>query len=353
MPSPIVVVVVPCYNTSARCAAAIAGARAFAQGVLAVDDGSTDDTAEQLRATGCPTIQLPVNAGKGAALEAAFREVLKGAAGALAVDADFVVTMDGDGQHDARDIPRLVSCAVRAGADLVLGMRDPRAMPRKNRIGAHYSRLLFLIGTSTFVPDTQSGFRLMTVSLVATLLDRVTWQGYESESEVLWQTLALARPLAAAPIATIYLDDNRSSQFNAWRDSRRIAAVFTRSLRWTVSMAALDFVSFAGFVWLTSLAPIAANAAARVLAVGVQAVFRRDYAVRTRVLMRQEGSGWVLATFAAHLALTTILLAGLMKLGAPPLVAKALAQLCGYLTTFVAVDSTLLRRAARDCPAIN
>jgi len=51
--------------------------------------------------------------------------------------------------------------------------------------------------------------------------------------------------------------------------------------------------------------------------------------------------------------LTTILLAGLMKLGAPPLVAKALAQLCGYLTTFVAVDSVLLRRAARDCPAIN
>ena len=118
-------------------------------------------------------------------------------------------------------------------------------------------------------------------------------------------------------------------------------------------MAALDFVSFAGFVWLTSLAPIAANVAARVLAVGVQAGFRRDYASRTRVLMRKEGSGWVLATFAGHLALTTILLAGLMRLGAPPLAAKALAQLCGYLTTFAAVDSVLLRRAARDCPAID
>jgi len=353
MRGPSVVVVVPCYNTSARCAVAIAGARGFAERVLAVDDGSTDDTAEHLRATGCPTITLAVNAGKGAALEAGLREVLRGTDGALGVAADFVVTMDGDGQHDARDIPRLVSCVIRAGADLVLGMRDPRAMPRKNRIGAHYSRLLFLIGTSTFVPDTQCGFRLMTVSLAATLIDRVTWKGYESESEVIWQTLALDRQVAAATIATIYLDGNRGSQFNAWRDSRRIAAVFTRSLRWTVSMAALDCLSFAGFVWMTGLSPAAANVAARGLAVTCQAVFRRDYLSRTRGLMRKEGVGSVIGTFAGHLALTTVLLAGLVRLGAPPLLAKALAQLAGYLTTFVAVDYVLLRRASRDCPAVN
>ena len=134
-------------------------------------------------------------------------------------------------------------------------MRDPRAMPRKNRIGAHYSRLLFLIGTATFVPDTQSGFRLLSVPLVAMLLDRVTWKGYESESEVLWRTLALERPLAAAPISTIYLDGNRGSQFDAWRDSRRIAAVFTRSLRWTVGMAAVDFLSFAVLWSFAGLSP--------------------------------------------------------------------------------------------------
>ena len=347
------VVVVPCYNTSARCAAAIAGARAFADGVLAVDDGSTDDTAEHLQATGCPTITLPVNAGKGAALEAGLREVLRGANGALGVAADFVVTMDGDGQHDGRDIPRLLSCAIHAGADLVLGMRTPRAMPRRNRIGAHYSRLLFLIGTSTFVPDTQSGFRLLTVSLAATLLDRVTWKGYESESEVLWRTLALGRPVAAAPIATIYLDGNRGSQFDAWRDSRRIAAVFTRSLRWTVSMAGLDFLSFAGFVWLAGLPPVASNLASRGVAVACQAAFRRDYVARTRGLMRKEGTGAVLGTFAGHLVLTTILLGALVRLGAPPVLAKALAQLAGYLTTFAAVDDVLLRRASRDCTAIN
>jgi len=321
--------------------------------VLAVDDGSTDDTADYLRASDCVTITLPVNSGKGAALAAGLREVLKGPDGAVGIAADVIVTMDGDGQHDPRDIPRLVDCARRAGADLVLGMRDPRVMPRKNRIGAHYSRLLFLIGASTFVPDTQSGFRLLSKSLVATLIDRVTWRGYESESEVLWRTLALDRPFAASPISTIYLDGNRGSQFDAWRDPRRIAAVFTRALRWTVSMAALDFLSFAILWSVAGLSPVAANLTSRALAVACQATFRGDYVARTGRLMRKEGAVSLLATFAGHLALTTMLLAGLIRIGVPPIVAKGLAQLIGYLTTFVAVDYVLLRRASRDCPAIN
>jgi glycosyltransferase involved in cell wall biosynthesis len=348
-----VVVIVPCYNTSEKCVPAITGATAVADAVLAVNDGSTDDTAQHLAASGCLTVTLPANAGKGAALAAGFRAVLEGPGGLLGFLPDYVVTMDGDGQHDPRDIPRLVSCAVRARADLVLGMRDPNAMPRKNRIGAHYSRLLFLIGASTHVPDTQSGFRLLAMPLVAALIDRVTWQGYESESEVLWRTLALDRPMAAAPISTIYLDGNRGSQFDAWRDSCRIAAVFTESLRWTVGMAALDFAAFAVIFSAGWLAPVAANVAARALAVACQAAFRRDYASRTRSLMRKEGTGAVLVTFAGHLALTTVLLAGLVRLGAPPVPGKALAQLTGYLVTFVAVDAALLRRAARDCTAIN
>jgi len=351
--APVVIVIVPCYNTSARCAVAIAGARRFAQQVLAVDDGSTDDTADHLRGSGCPTVTLAVNSGKGAALAAGFREVLKGRDGLAGLAADYVVTMDGDGQHDPQDIPRLVACARRGGADLVLGMREPRAMPRKNRIGAHYSRLLFLIGTATFVPDTQSGYRLLSVPLVALLLDRVTWKGYESESEVLWRTLTLERPFAAAPISTIYLDGNRGSQFNAWRDSSRIAAVFTRSIRWTVGMAAVDFLSFAILLWFAGMSPLAANLTSRGIAVAGQAASRRDYVARTARLMRKEGTVSVLAAFVAHLAVTTMLLMLLTRLGTPPIAAKALAQLVGYLTTFVAVDYVLLRRATRDCPAIN
>ena len=210
-----IAVVIPCYNTTSRCADVVARTMPFADAIVAVDDGSTDDTAEHLHASGCLVLQLSVNSGKGVALAAGFREVLKGSAGPLGARADYVVTFDGDGQHDPADIPRLVDCARRSGADLVLGMRNPAAMPQKNRVGAHFSRLLLLIGTSTFVPDTQSGFRLLSRALVAELIDRVSWKGYESESEALWRTIELDRKVASAEITTIYIDGNRGSQFDA------------------------------------------------------------------------------------------------------------------------------------------
>jgi hypothetical protein len=350
MHSPRIAVVIPCYNTSSACAEVVARTAPYADAILAIDDGSTDDTAEHLRKSECRMLRLPVNAGKGAALAAGFREVLKGTNGLLGLRADYVVTIDGDGQHDPADIPRLVRCAERVRGDLVLGTRSPDAMPQKNRIGAHFSRLLFLIGTSTFVADTQSGFRLISCSLLAELIDRVTWKGYESESEVLWRAIALDRTIAAAGISTIYIDGNRQTGFEPWRDSARIASVFTRQLRWTVSMAMLDLGVFAALTLSGVLSPAGRNVASRLIAVAVQATFRQDYWTRTKRLVRHEGLGWCLVAFGGHLALTTTLVAGLAALGLPAILAKAGGQLAGYLGTFAAVDRVLLRRVAFEVP---
>lgn len=347
MPRPTIVAVVPCYNTSAACVDVIERTSAFADRVLAVDDGSTDDTAQHLLSTGCLVLRLPVNGGKGAALGAGFREVLSGMNGPLHAQADAVITIDGDGQHAAADIPRLLACAASTGADLVLGMRDPGSMPRRSRIGSHFSRLLFVIGTATFVADTQSGFRLLSRPLLADLIDRVTWRGYESESELLWKALARGYTVAAVRVSTIYIEGNRATQFNAWRDSLRIAAVFKREIGWTVTTAALDVAAYAVIVGAGSLPPPAANVASRAAAVAAQAAFRRDFAARIARLMEQEGAASCVAAFAGHLAITTGLVAMLTAAGVPPLVAKASAQLAGYLGTFAVVDRVLLRRIRR------
>ena len=326
----------------------IARASPFADAILAIDDGSTDDTAEHLRASGCRVVSLPVNSGKGAALAAGFREALKGADGALGASVDYVVTMDGDGQHDPADIPRFLTAAGRSGAHLVLGVRRPERMPLKNRIGAHFSRLLFLIGTTTFVADTQSGFRLLTVQLLSELIDTVTWKGYESESEVLWRTLALHRRISAVEISTIYLAGNRGSHFQPWRDSARIAAVFGPSIGWTVIMAMLDLALFGIIVTAGWLSPAWANVASRGAAVLAQATLRRDYIARVRWLARAEGLGRCLLVFVVHLTVTTGLVVAFVAMGAHPLPAKAAAQLLGYLGTFAAVDTALLGRAFQE-----
>lgn len=128
-----VAVIIPCYNTGQACVEVITRARAAANAVLVVDDGSTDDTPEHIRQAGSPCLRLPANEGKGAALKAGIEEVLKGRHGLLGGTFDYILTVDGDGQHDPSDIPRFVSLAIRERADFVIGVRNVRVMPPKSK----------------------------------------------------------------------------------------------------------------------------------------------------------------------------------------------------------------------------
>jgi glycosyltransferase involved in cell wall biosynthesis len=225
-----VAVVIPCYNTSAAVTDVIRKALAITDAVLAVDDGSTDDTPEHLKASGARSLRLEQNSGKGVALRAGIEEVLKGSDGLLHRDFDYVITIDGDGQHNPADIPRLVECAGRDQADLVIGVRDVQQMPPKSRFGNRVSRMLFFLGTGEYVTDTQSGFRLMSVRLASTLLGTVRWRRYETEAEILSQTIALGFRIATVEIETIYFDRNRRTHFDPFWDSMRVFTVLGRYL---------------------------------------------------------------------------------------------------------------------------
>src|SRR6185312_5712836 len=103
---PRVCCVIPCYNLAAVCGPIVRAAAGFAGRVIAVNDGSVDETESVLRevAATCANVEvvtLPKNCGKGIALLEAFRHARTG------VPFDVLVTLDGDGQHRPEDIPRL------------------------------------------------------------------------------------------------------------------------------------------------------------------------------------------------------------------------------------------------------
>lgn len=227
---PRIAVVIPCYNTSSSCLEVIRRALAVTGAVLAVDDGSTDDTAEWLIASGAPSVRLPRNQGKGVALRAGIAEVLKGPAGVLGGTFDAVVTLDGDGQHDPDHIPRLVECARRERADLVIGVRDVELMPPKSKFGNRVSRSLFRIATGLYIPDTQSGLRLFSAELAAALVGSIRWRRYESEMEVLSKTVAMGFRIATVEVPTIYFDANRRTHFDPFWDSLRVFGVLFRQI---------------------------------------------------------------------------------------------------------------------------
>jgi glycosyltransferase involved in cell wall biosynthesis len=227
-----VAVVIPCYNTSAACIDVITRARAAVRrddALLVVDDGSTDDTPDHIRSTGAACLRLPVNTGKGAALKAGIEEVRKGREGLLQDDFDYVLTIDGDGQHDPTDIPRFIEHAQRERADLVIGVRDVRAMPPKSKVGNYFSRFLFFLGTGRHLADTQCGFRLHSRALLDALIGEVAWRRYETEAEILVKAVTRGYTVTPLEIPTIYFDQNRRSHFDPLWDSVRVIGVLSRS----------------------------------------------------------------------------------------------------------------------------
>jgi len=123
-------------------------------GVLVVNDGSSDETSAVARACGVPVLDLPFNLGVGGAMRAGFRY-------ALAEGYDVVVQVDADGQHNPREVPRVV--AALAGSDVVIGarfaeegtytVRGPRRWAMRV-LASTLSRL-----ARTRLTDTTSGFR--------------------------------------------------------------------------------------------------------------------------------------------------------------------------------------------------
>jgi glycosyltransferase involved in cell wall biosynthesis len=118
--------------------------------ILVIDDGSTDETAHMASAAGARVISHPYNIGNGAAVKTGIRS----ARGRV------VVFLDGDGQHDPRDIPRLLTFIPQY--HMVVGARQKGSQTSKHRDAANwvYNRFASFLASFT-IEDLTSGFRAM------------------------------------------------------------------------------------------------------------------------------------------------------------------------------------------------
>ncbi len=274
-----VVLLIPAREPDDKLLGLLRALRALWTGpVLLVDDGSSETAKATVfpaaEALGCAVVHHDVNHGKGRALKTGFSYCL-----AHWPDAAGVVTADCDGQHTPEDI-----CAVRdrllaePGA-LVLGCRGfDRDVPFRSKAGNAITRGVMRVLCGVKVSDTQTGLRGVPASLLADLLD-VQGERYEFETNMLLHAKERRVPFAEVPIATVYIDNNRSSYFNAVKDSFRIyKLLFRHFFRFCAASAAgflVDIGAFTLFNWLLHAAGVGlvsvpiATAAARVLSAAV------------------------------------------------------------------------------------
>ena len=222
-----VVVVIPALNEALRIREVAESALAHCDRVIVVDDGSDDDTAARVRDLPLTVLQHPQRLGKGASLRDGFREALGRGAAA-------VLTMDGDGQHCAADIPRLLAAGNRHPGAIVIGarLRKRSQKPLYRRLANEFGDWGIAWGTGYQVADSQSGQRLYPAAVAA--LDNVPGEDFVFESQIV---ISAARTLGtrcvSVPIEARYksvhsAEQFRPSHFKPLRDFSRITVHIVR-----------------------------------------------------------------------------------------------------------------------------
>ena len=125
--------------------------------VVVIDDGSTDDTGAAAAAAGAAVVRLPFNLGIGGAVQTGFKY-------ALDRGYDIALRLDGDGQHDPTELPKLLGPLARGEADVVTGSRfaeggDDYRPPFARRAGIRWFARLVSLLTHQRLTDTTSGFQ--------------------------------------------------------------------------------------------------------------------------------------------------------------------------------------------------
>ena len=199
-------------------------ARAVSHGsVIVVDDGSADGSAATAAAAGADVLRTAGRCGKGGALALGFAE-------ALSRGAQRVVTLDGDGQHDPDDIPRLLAASDADPHALVIGSRlaDGGAGMERARLNALRVASFFINWqTGWDVGDTQSGFRVYPRAALESVVPRRG--GFVLETEMLVRAAAAGFAIREVPLSPGRAA-SRPSRFRPMRDEDTAVRVHERRL---------------------------------------------------------------------------------------------------------------------------
>lgn len=201
--NPNVVAAIPCHNEERFIADIVGSARQYVDQVIVVDDGSSDGTSQAAEAAGATVVQHRANRGPGEAYSSCFDA-------ARALDADLLITLDGDGQHLPGELPRILGPLLEGEADLVIGSRflGEYEIPRYRKFGIDVITWLYNLGSDVRVADAQSCYRGYSRAALDTL--HITESGFGFSVELLVQARNKDLVIQEVPISCVYHPDSHS-----------------------------------------------------------------------------------------------------------------------------------------------
>lgn len=199
--------IVPCYNEGTVIFDVLTHARETFPNIVAVNDGSRDDSAAQIRAAGAHLVNHPVNLGQGAAIQTGV-EYARSQPGAR-----YFVTFDADGQHQVKDVVRMVERLRAEPVDIIVGTRfagqDNSQVPWIKRVVLKTVVLLSPRTKKLGLSDAHNGLRAFNkkvademnirmngmshASEIVTMIDNNGWRVDEEPVDILYTEYAMSK----------------------------------------------------------------------------------------------------------------------------------------------------------------
>jgi glycosyltransferase involved in cell wall biosynthesis len=215
--------IIPVYNHTGTVAQVVKDAQALGFPIFVVDDGSTDNTYDQIKdIAGIQILRHQQNQGKGAAIMTGFA--------AAAVVADWAITMDADGQHYPQDAMGLIKAIPEKDRPIIMGARtykDGEHVPWTSRFGRKFSNFWVRTSGGPSISDSQSGFRIYPLPEALNL--EIKARRFQFEVEILVQAKRKGIQIIEAPVRVNYNPNGeRISHFRPFVDFLRNSSTFTR-----------------------------------------------------------------------------------------------------------------------------
>lgn len=200
---PYVVACIPAFNEERTIASVIIKAMRHVDKVIVCDDGSTDMTREIAEKLGAEVVQHERNQGYGAALSTLFEK-------AREMNADILVIVDADGQHNPDDIPKLLTPIINGEADIVIGSRfignAKEEIPGYRKAGIKMITGLAKTASYNNITDAQSGFRAYNRKAIESI--QISERGMGASTEILIKAKEHSLTITEVPIEIKYDEDS-------------------------------------------------------------------------------------------------------------------------------------------------
>ena len=241
-----VVVLIPAYEPEKNFLKFLDELKKEFKNIVVVNDGSGKkykDIFNEIKNKDIIVIENFINMGKGRALKNGINYILQNYN-----EDSVIVTADSDGQHLVNDIKLCEKKCLEKPERLILGSRNFNEdnVPIKSKFGNKLTSSMFKLFIGLNINDTQTGLRAFSCRNAKEFL-KIEGERFEYETNVLIATKKLRIPIEEVKIATVYINENKSTHFNPLKDSLNIYKLFFKYIMSSLSSFIIDIVFFTLF----------------------------------------------------------------------------------------------------------